>query len=77
LTPLRILIVKDDVVARIALESVLTVITSVAVIAKRSVAGAIEALGERFGLAFLDVNVADGDTFGLASALTSRGVPIV
>jgi DNA-binding NtrC family response regulator len=74
---LRILIVEDDVVARIALESVLTDIASVAVIAKRSVAGASETLGERFDLAFLDINVADGDTFGLASALTARGVPLV
>jgi DNA-binding NtrC family response regulator len=74
---LRILIVEDDVVARIALESVLTDIASVAVIAKRSVAGATEVLGERFALAFLDVNVADGETFGLAAALTARGVPLV
>jgi DNA-binding NtrC family response regulator len=74
---LRILIVEDDVVARIALESVLTDIASVAVIAKRSVAGASETLGERFDLAFLDINVVDGDTFGLASALTARGVPLV
>jgi DNA-binding response OmpR family regulator len=74
---LRILIVEDDVVARIALESVLTDIASVAIIAKRSVAGASETLGERFDLAFLDINVADGDTFDLASALTARGVPLV
>jgi DNA-binding response OmpR family regulator len=74
---LRILIVEDDVVARIALENVLTDIASVAVMAKRSVAGANEVLGERFDIAFLDVNVADGDTFGLASALTARGVPLV
>ncbi len=74
---LRILIVEDDVVARIALESVLTDIASVAVISKRSVAGATDALNERFDFAFLDVNVADGDTFGLASALSARGVPLV
>ncbi|MEJ0053031.1 MAG: hypothetical protein WDN02_17845 [Methylovirgula sp.] len=74
---LRILIVEDDVVARIALESVLTDITSVAVIAKRSVAGASEVLGERFDIAFIDVNAADGETFGLASVLTARGVPVV
>jgi DNA-binding response OmpR family regulator len=74
---LRILIVEDDVVARIALESVLTDIASVAIIAKRSVAGASETLGERFDLAFLDINVADGDTFDLASALTARGEPLV
>ncbi len=74
---LRILIVQDDVVARIALENVLTDIASVAVIAKRSVAGANGVLGERFDIAFLDVNVADGGTFGLASALTARGMPLV
>jgi DNA-binding NtrC family response regulator len=74
---LRILIVEDDVVARIALEDQLTDIASVAVIAKRSVAGATEVLSERFDFAFLDVNVADGETFGLASALVARGVPLV
>ncbi|HEY0147275.1 MAG TPA: hypothetical protein VGB93_14230 [Methylovirgula sp.] len=74
---LRIRIVEDDVVARIALESVLTDITSVAVIAKRSVAGASEVLNERFDIAFIDVSVADGDTFGLASALIAHAVPVV
>ncbi len=74
---LRILIVESDVVARIALEGALTDVASVAVIAKRTVASANEALGERFDFAFLNVDVADGDIFGLAFALIARGVPLV
>lgn len=72
---LRILIVEDDVMARMALETILTDIAPVAVIAQRSVRDATGILGERFDFAFLDTEVADGETFGLAYALAARGVP--
>ena len=51
---LRILIVEDDVMARMALETILTDIAPVAVIAQRSVRDATGILGERFDFAFLD-----------------------
>jgi DNA-binding NtrC family response regulator len=72
---LRILIVEDDVVTRMALENLLTQVAPVAIIARRSVDGAREVLRERFDFAFLDVNVSDGETFGLASALLAKRVP--
>ena len=72
---LRILIVEDDVMARIALENILTDIAPVAVIAQRTVRGAAGILRERFDFAFLDTQVADGETFSLAYALAARGVP--
>jgi DNA-binding response OmpR family regulator len=72
---LRILIVEDDVMVRMALETMLTEVASVAVIAERSVRGAASVLREKFDFAFLDTEVADGETFGLAYALAARGVP--
>jgi len=72
---LRILIVEDDVMARMALETILTEVAPVAVIVQRSVRGAASILREKFDFAFLDTKVADGETFGLAYALAARGVP--
>jgi DNA-binding response OmpR family regulator len=72
---LRILIVEDNVMARMALETILTEIAPVAVIVQRSVRGAASILREKFDFAFLDTDVADGETFGLAYALAARGVP--
>ena len=72
---LRILIVEEDVMARMALENMLTEMAPVAVVAHRTVGDAVGTLRERFDFAFLDTKVADGETFGLAYALAARGVP--
>ena len=71
----RILILESDVVTRMALEGLLTELGPVAVVTHRTVAGAKEVQRERFDFAFLDVRLADGETFGLARSLAAHGVP--
>jgi DNA-binding LytR/AlgR family response regulator len=92
---LRVLIVEDEPLLAMDLESIVTDTVSAAVIVKSSVAGAKkfldsqfldsqflnsqtwdpQALGSRVDVAFLDVDVTNGKTFGLARILDRGHIP--
>ncbi len=74
---LRVLIVEDEFLASIDLESMIYEISPAFVIAKGSVASAKKVLNEPLDFAFLDIDMTNGKTFELAWLLERKGVPFV
>ena len=72
---LRILVVEDDPVISLHLESIITQIVDAEVIVSQSAAEARFALQGVIDYAFLDVDVTDGTTYAVASALHARAIP--
>jgi DNA-binding LytR/AlgR family response regulator len=77
---LRVLIVEDEPLIALDLESIVTDSVSAAVIVKSSVESAKKVLSSkeldsRIDLAFLDIDVTNGKTFGLASILAHEHIP--
>jgi CheY-like chemotaxis protein len=74
---LRILIVEDENMVALDLKDMVTAIVPAVVVVTASVASTEKALHEPFDLAFLDVNVTDGNTYGIARQLREKRVPYV
>jgi len=72
---LRVLIVEDEPLLAMDLESIVTDTVSAAVIVKSSVAGAKEVLDTPVDVAILDVDVTNGKTFDLARILDLEHIP--
>jgi CheY-like chemotaxis protein len=74
---LHILIVEDEPLVAIDLETVVAELVTAAVVVKPSVAATKKVLNEALDFAFLDVNVTDGKTFEVAQILERKHVPYV
>jgi hypothetical protein len=72
---LRVLLVEDEILVAMDLENTITEIALAEVIIKPSVRSAEEIVNEPFDFAFLDINVTNGETFGIARTLLKKGVP--
>lgn len=72
---LRILVVEDDPVISLHLEAIITQIVDAEVIVSRSAAEARIGMDGVIDYAFLDIDVIDGTTYAVASALLAREIP--
>lgn len=72
---LRVLVVEDESMVAMDLETTILEIRPATVTIKTSVASTMKVLDEPFDFAFLDVNVTDGQTYEVASLLGKKGVP--
>lgn len=73
--PLRILILEDEPLVALDLESMVAAAANSEIAWSPSVAGAQTALAEPLDFALLDIDVLDGKTFDLARRLEERGTP--
>ncbi|WP_165838978.1 response regulator [Roseicella frigidaeris] len=72
----RVLIVEDDPLVAIDIETIVLSAADAEIAVASSVREARRALGERsFDAAFLDIDVLDGKTFDLARHLADQGTP--
>ena len=71
----RILVVEDDPMISLHLETIVTQIIEAEVVVSQSAAEAERALLGGVDYAFLDVDVIDGTTYAFASALKDRSIP--
>jgi DNA-binding response OmpR family regulator len=74
---LRVLILEDEPIIAMDLESTISEDEPAAFTVTRSVAGTEEVLHERFDIVFLDIDTADGRVFDIAHELSQRNVPLV
>lgn len=74
---LRILIVEDESMVAMDLKDIVTAVVPAVVMVTASVASTERVLNEPFDLVFLDVDVTDGQTFGIARSLEEKCVPYV
>jgi len=72
---LRVLIVEDDFLIAIELETIIGDVSGSDVTVRHSVESTKEVLHEPFDFAFLDIEVTDGKTFDIARSLTTKGIP--
>ena len=75
MAPFRVLILEDDTILALDLETIVRCWTDAEVTACRSVAQAEKALAGGFDLALLDIDVVDGKSYGLADTLRARRTP--
>lgn len=74
----RVLLVEDEPLISMMLEDMLAEAGCVVAGSERDIGGALAVIeSAELDAAVLDVHIADGDSFGLADALQSRGVPVV
>jgi DNA-binding NtrC family response regulator len=71
----RVLILEDDAILALDLETIVRCWTDAKVTACRSVAQARRALAGGFDLALLDIDVADGKSYDFASSLKQQSLP--
>lgn len=72
----RILVVEDEPIVAISLQDMLEALGYEVVGPAFRVAAAVELAGrERVDAAILDVNMGEGDSFGVADRLRERGIP--
>ncbi|MGA0531833.1 response regulator [Hansschlegelia sp. KR7-227] len=71
----RVLILEDDAVIALDLETIVRCWTDATVTSCRSLKQARRALAGAYDLAFLDVDVADGKSYELAGDLKARSLP--
>lgn len=75
MAPFNVLILEDDAILALDLETIVCCWTDAKVTSCRSVAQAKRALLGSFDLALLDIDVQDGKSFELASSLKAQGLP--
>ena len=75
MAPFRVLILEDDAILALDLETIVCCWTDAKVTSCRSVAQARKALSGAFDLALLDIDVADGKSWELAASLKADGMP--
>jgi DNA-binding LytR/AlgR family response regulator len=73
----RVLIVEDEPMVAMDLESTVKEIIAAEIVVAPSVSRAREAMAEPLDFAFLDIEVTDGQTFEIALELRRKGVPFV
>lgn len=73
---LQVLIVEDNLLLALDLESLVRAVSPSSVSIATSLREAEDALGEEFDFVFLDVNLREGNTFGLARRLVGEGVTV-
>ena len=71
----RILVVEDDPVISLHLETIITQTTEAEVVLAQSIAEAEATLALQLDYAFLDVDVLDGTTYAFAATLQARTIP--
>ena len=71
----RILVVEDDPMISLHLETMVTQIVDAEIVVSQSTVEAERALRDGIDFALLDVDVLDGTTFAFASALIDRAIP--
>jgi hypothetical protein len=76
MTRSRVLIVEDDRIVAMNLESIVLGAIDAEVLSVRTVGEARALVGPDLHYAFLERHVTDADTFDIAGALRSNGVPI-
>jgi len=75
---MRVLIVEDEPVVALEIESiVLERAPEAETVVAFSLREAFEAVSEELSLAFLDIDVTDGQTYSLALELRTRDIPFV
>ena len=75
MAPFRVLILEDDAILALDLETIVCCWTDAEITSCRSVAQAKQALASGCDLALLDVNVEDGTSYEIAAALKERRLP--
>lgn len=75
MAPFRVLILEDDAILALDLETIVRCWTDAQVTTCRSVAQARKALSGGFDLALLDIDVEDGTSYGLAETLKTERMP--
>ncbi|MEJ8574394.1 response regulator [Microbaculum marinum] len=71
----HILIVEDDLIIALDIECIVLEALDAKTTVVSSVETALPHLDEEIDFAFLDIDVRDGKTFGLAERLQDRGIP--
>src|ERR1700730_17180470 len=77
MTTLHILIVEDEMMVALDLETMITDLVQATVVIEASVAGTKKVLNEDIDFAFLDIDVTNGKTFEIAKILDRKQVPFV
>lgn len=77
MAPFNVLILEDDAILALDLETIVCCWTDAKVTSCRSIAQAKRALVGAFDLALLDIDVVDGKSYELAAALKAKGLPFV
>jgi DNA-binding response OmpR family regulator len=72
--PLRVLILEDEPSLSMILEHVVHETAPSIVIVRASLAAASEVIDRPFDLAFLDVNLTNGETYDIAKSLKNRNI---
>lgn len=73
--PFRVLILEDDAILALDLETIVCCWTDARVTSCRSLAQARKALTGSFDLALLDVEVEDGKSYEIAESLKAQNMP--
>lgn len=76
MTTAEVLIVEDEILVAMDLETIVAETTSAHVVIAGSVAEANSAVGPDLRFAFLDMHVTNGTTFEMASRLLSKDVKV-
>jgi CheY-like chemotaxis protein len=74
---LHILIVEDEMIVAMNLETMITDLVQATVVIEASVAATKKVLHEDIDFAFLDIDVTNGKTFEIANILERKHVPFV
>ena len=74
---LHILIVEDEMIVAMNLETMITDLVQATVVIEASVAATKKVLHEDIDFAFLDIDVTNGKTFEVAQILERKRVPFV
>ncbi|WP_020186124.1 response regulator [Methylopila sp. 73B] len=75
MAPFRVLILEDDAILALDLETIVCCWTDAEVTACRSIAQARKAMTDGFDLALLDIDVVDGKSYEFAESLRSSKLP--
>jgi DNA-binding response OmpR family regulator len=75
--PVRVLVLEDDPLVSLDIDSIVTGAVHAVVEASTSVAEAIRILDDPVDLALLDIDVRDGKSFPIAALLWRRGTPFI
>lgn len=75
MAPFRVLILEDDAILALDLATIVCCWTDASITSCRSVAQARKAMSGAFDMALLDVDVEDGKSWELASAMKAAGMP--
>jgi CheY-like chemotaxis protein len=75
--PFRILVLEDDPIVSMDMEAIVADAVDAVVDVTASLAEVERLIGEPVDLALLDVEVADGRSYGVAARLRARNTPVI